>query len=388
MSLQRIAVRNLLRNKFRTALTVLGVAVAILAFVFLRTLTGAWTEQGENSAADRIATRHKVTFVMPLPKRYVEDITQVPGVSLTTWFNWFGGKDPKDENDFFANMATDPKTFFDVYPEVGITATEKEHWIANRRGAIIGDLIAKKKGWKVGDTVTLRGTIFPGDWQFQVEGVYQAKKSSIDRNSLFFHWDYLNESVPDRRKDQVGWIVSRIADPTRSGAITKAIDAKFDERDIQTVTMSERAMQLGFLGMLSAVIKAIDVVSIVILIIMMLILGNTIAMNSRERTNEYGVLRAIGFLPKHVAIAVVGEALALGALGGGAGLLIAYPIVERGLGRWLEENMGGMFPVFRISLGTAFAAFGCAALLAGTASLIPAYRAFKIDVVNALRRVG
>jgi putative ABC transport system permease protein len=182
--------------------------------------------------------------------------------------------------------------------------------------------------------------------------------------------------------------MARVDDPQKSAALSTAIDKIFDEKDVQTVTMSERAMNLSFIAMMSAVLSALDIVSIMILVIMTMILGNTIAMGVRERTQEYGVLRAVGFEPRHVAIFILGEALTVGLVAGLVGLGISYPIVELGMGRWLEENMGGFFPYFRIEPSTMVAAVLLSVALALVASLIPAYRASKLSVTNALRRVA
>lgn len=387
MNLPTLAARNILRNRFRTALTVLGVAVAVLAFVLLRTVIYAWTVSVDYAAKDRIATRHKVTFVMTLPRRYAEDLRAVPGVVAATYMNWFGAKDPKHESDFFANMAVETETFFAVYDEMVVPPAQLADWKGDRKAAIVGDQLAKKLGWKVGDRVILKGTIYPGDWEFRIAGIYTATRKSVDRSSFYFHWDYLNDAQPERGKDQIGWIASRVSDPSRAADVTKAIDKLFDERDVQTLSMSEKAMNNSFLGMLSAVLQAVDIVSVVILAIMGLILGNTIAMGVRERTSEYGTLRAIGFLPRHLAAFVVCEALTVGLLGGGVGLLLAYPLVERGMGRWIEENMGAFFPYFRVPLSTAAAALGLALLLSLLASALPAYRAAKLNVISALRRL-
>src|SRR5262249_46576794 len=159
-------------------------------------------------------------------------------------------------------------------------------WFEDRKGAIVGDVLAKKLGVKVGDKITLQGTIFPGDWQFNIDGIYTAKRKSVDRSQFLFNWDYMNESLAERRKDQIGWIVTRIDDAGRSAAISAAIDKIFDEKDVQTATMSERAMNLGFMATVSALLTALDIVSIIILLIMSMILGNTVAMGVRERTTE------------------------------------------------------------------------------------------------------
>jgi len=265
---------------------------------------------------------------------------------------------------------------------------QKQAWFENRRGALVGDALAKKEGWKVGDKITLTGSIYPGDWEFFISGIYTTTTTNVDRSTLYFHWDYMNESLSARRKDQVGWILTNIDDPGASGRISKEIDAKFEQRDLQTVTMSEAALNQSFLGMFSAILKAVDIVSIVMILIMGLIVGNTIAMGVRERTSEYGVLRAIGFQPKHVARFVLVEGAVIGVLGGLVGVLLAYPVVNAGMGRVIEENMGNMFAQFRVQSDIAVFAFVLAALLGLLAAILPARNASRLQVVEALRRVG
>lgn len=388
MNLTTLALKNISRNRLRTALTVLGVAVAILSFVLLRTVLDAWNTGAEHAAQDRLATWHKVTFVIPLPKRYFEEVRQVPGVKKATYLNWFGAKHPTRDREFFANMAVDPETFFDVYDDMLVPPEQLAAWKQDRQGAIIGTSLAKQFGWKVGDEVTLSGTIYPGDWKFRVSGIYTAARRSVDQAQFLFHWDYMNETLPPGRKDKIGWIASTIDDVSRGGAIGTAIDAAFDEREIQTQTMSERALNAQFIGAASAILGALNVVSIVILVIMMLILGNTIAMGVRERTREYGVLLALGFRPGHIVTFVIGESVAVGLLGGLSGLVLSYPIVQQAMGRWLEENMGSWFPYFRIPATVAAGAVAIAVVLGLVAALIPAWRASKLDAVEALRRLG
>lgn len=388
MTLTSIAARNIGRNKLRTSLTITVVAIATLFFILLRTVVWSWTSASEFAKKDRIATRHKVSFILQLPKRYVDEIAQIPGVAAVSYASWFGAKNPRNEQDFFATIATDPKSLLDVYSEIKVPAAEKEAWLGDRQGALIGDALAKKEGWKIGDRVTLKGTIYPGDWSFNVRGIYTTTTTNVDRSTLWFHWNYLNESLQERRKDQVGWIVTNIRNAGDSGRISKEIDAKFDTRDLQTITMSEAALNQSFLGMFAAVLKAIDVVSVVITLIMALIVGNTIAMGVRERTNEYGVLRAIGFLPSHVARFILVEGVVIGVLGGLVGVLLAYPVVNNGMGRVIEENMGNMFAQFRVQGSIAAFAFGLATLLGLFAAILPARKAAKLQVVEALRRVG
>jgi putative ABC transport system permease protein len=390
VNIGRLAIKNLGRNKLRTVLTVWAVSVAILAFIALRTILSAWTVAADFAAKDRVGTRHKVSFIMQMPGRYLQEIREVPGVKAAAGANWFGGKLAGKEDEFFANFAVDPKSYLEVYDEVVVPEDQKQAWFGNKTGAVVGDALAKKQGWKVGDRVTLVGTIFPGDWTFEISGIYTAVRKSFDRSSFLFHYDYLNDSPIGRQvvNDQVGWIVSRIDDPGRAAEISKAIDDRFDERDVQTLSMSERAMNTSFIGMISAVLKAVDIVSIVILLIMVLILGNTVAMGVRERTHEYGVLRAIGFLPKHLGAFVLGESVAVSAVGGVVGVVASYVIVEQGIGRFLEENMGGFFPFFRIAPATIVWALILACILGLVAAALPAYNAAKLKVVDSLRQVG
>lgn len=391
MRLATIGVRNVTRSRFRTIMTALGVAVAILAFILLRTVLSAWTVAAEVAAKDRIVTRHKVSFIMPMPSKYYTEVAQIPGVKQTCAMNWFGAKDAAHPNEFFATIAADPAACLEVYDEVLVTPEVRQAWLANRTGAIVGDSIAGKLGWKVGDRITLTGTIYPGEFQFDIVGIYTATRKSVDRSTLYFHLAYMNEHLKKTsptNADTVGWIASRVETGKRAADVAKTIDQHFDVSDVQTLSQDERSFNTSFLGMMSAVLTALDLVSIVILLIMMLILGNTIAMGVRERTREYGVLRAIGFLPKHLVLFVLGEAATIGLLGGILGLAIAYPVVELGLGRFLEENMGAFFPFFRIPAETMGMAMLLATGLGLVAALVPAYQASKLNVISALRKVG
>jgi putative ABC transport system permease protein len=388
MTLTGLALRNLGRNKFRVVLTALGVAIAIVAFLLLRTVIWAWASGAEWSAKDRVVTRHKVTFVMSLPKRYVEDVRNAPHVKAVTWANWFGAKDPKHDREFFATLAVDPASYFTVYDEMKVPPDQMETFLHDKQGAIVGDVLARKLGWKVGDKVILQSGIYPGDWQMNIDGIYEATARSVDRSTMVFHWDYMNDGLPPERRDNVGWIVSRVDTPGQVADIGVGLDKIFEDRDTPTLSQDERSFNASFLAMFSSILKAMDIMSAVILVIMMLILGNTIAMGVRERTNEYGVLRAIGFLPRHITIWIVGESLALGLLGGVWGLLLAWPIINLGFSRFVEENMGGFFPYFRLETANMVLGLSLAALLGVGASMIPAWRASKIRVVDAVRRVA
>ena len=387
MNAATLAVKNLGRDKLRTFLTVLGIAVAIFFFVVMRSLIASWTGAIEYAAQDRLGTRHKVTFIMPLPKRYVDDIRALPEVEAATFMNWFGGKDASRPDEFFGTIAVETETVLDVFREIEVPSAQAEAWKQNRQGALVGDQIAKKFGWKVGDKVVLSGTIFPGEWDFIIEGIYTSKSKAIDRSTFWFHWKYLNESIPAERRDTIGWVTSRVRDASQSAQVSKKIDAIFDTRDVQTLTQSEKALQQSFMGMVSAFLGAIDWVSAGILLIFMLILGNTIAMSVRERTGEYGCMRAIGFSSGHIARFIIGEAVAIGILGGLVGLGFAMVVINGAVGPWIEENMGSIFPYFRVDNDLVGLSLALAAVLAALASLIPAMQASRLKVVDALRNI-
>lgn len=389
MGMLKIAARNIWRNRMRTLLTIMGAAVALIVFVMVRTVLTSWEVAAEYAAKDRLGTRHKVTFVMTLPKRYIDDIRGVQGVKVATWANWFGGKDPKKPDEFFASLAVDGPSMLQVMDEMVVTDEEKARWLGDKQGALIGDVLAKKLNLKVGDKYVMQGSIYPGDWEFNISGIYHASRKSLDRSQFIFHWDYMNDRLPEGpRKDQIGWVMTRVDDPSKSADISASIDKIFDERDTQTVTMSERAMNLSFMAMFGAILTVLDIVSIFILVIMLLILGNTIAMGVRERSREYAVLRAIGFLPSHIRLFVIGEAVVLGIFASVVGVGIAYPFVNGMMSKVIEENMGAWFPYFRVEPTTAAAAFVMGILLATVGSLIPAIQAGRISVIDALRRVG
>src|SRR5512134_1805227 len=174
MFLIKLLFRNAFRHKLRTALTVLGITIAILAFGLLRTVVSAWYAGVEASSASRLVTRNAISLVFLLPASYKDKIRQIEGVKIVSWGNWFGGI-YIDEKNFFPNFAVDPATYLELYSEYLLTPEEKKAFLHDRKACVAGRLTAEKYGWKIGDTVTLRGTIFPGNWDFVVRGIYRGR---------------------------------------------------------------------------------------------------------------------------------------------------------------------------------------------------------------------
>jgi putative ABC transport system permease protein len=380
--------RNLFRRRGRTILTIITVAVAVLIFSAIRTVVTQWEAGASAASKDRLATRHKVSITMQLPKHYVADVRGTPGVTAATWANWFGAKDPKERIPFFAGFAVDQDTWFDVMDEFKVDPAQLAEWKQTPNGAIIGDQLAKTFDVKVGDKMIVDSDIYPGDWEFKVVGIYTPLRRTADRNTLVFRWDYLNNDPRSAfGKDQIGWLEERIDDPGRGPDISKAIDKKFDEKDDQTLTMSERAFQLSFLGAFSAVLKAFDIVSLGILLIMTLILANTISMSVRERTHEYGVLRAIGFSPGYILGFILGESVMIALLGGIVGLGITVALINGLIGPFIENNMSSMFPYFFTPARVLIMALGAAVLVGVVAGVVPPVGASRLRVTDALRRL-
>jgi putative ABC transport system permease protein len=391
MNVATYPARNLFRRRGRTILTLIVIAVTVLIFNLLRTVDYAWKVGAEEAAKDRLATRHKVSITMQLPKRYIDDLrdpAKVPGIKAATWANWFGGKDPRERVPFFAAFAADHLSWFDVMDEMKVEPAALEAWKQTNNGAILGDVLAKTLGVKVGDDLTISSDIYPGDWKLKVVGIYTATRKTVDRNSLVFRWDFLNNDPRAAfSKEQIGWVMSRIDDPSKSAQIARAVDKLFDERDDQTTTMSERAFQLSFLGGFSAVLRAFDIVSAVILVIMLLILANTVSMSVRERTHEYGVLRAIGFSPRYVFGFILGEAVLIAVIGGLLGVGLTLLLINGALGPAIEDNMGAFFPYFRAPMAAIGISLAGAVVVGVLSGLVPASGAARRKVTDALRRI-
>jgi putative ABC transport system permease protein len=253
----------------------------------------------------------------------------------------------------------------------------------------VGDVLARNLGIKKGDHVTLRGTVFSGDWTFNVVAVYHADPSAVgvDRTWFLFKLDYLNESLPEARRDQVEYIVSRISDGTRSAEVSRAIDAKFATEEVPTITMTEKQGLRSLVGFFSSVLQALEVMSVGVVVITLLLLGNMMAMAVRERTSEYAVLRALGFSPGRVIVLVVSETLMLAVGAGLFGLAAAHLAITLALGRIVEDQMGHLFLRFEITAGTAVLTVGGAFAVGLLAASLSATRVAWMPLRAALRKV-
>jgi len=386
MKILKLIFKNTLRHKLRTFLTIFGISIAVIAFGVLRTVVTAWYQGVEASAANRLIVRQAVSFIFPLPYSYREKIMQVTQVSKVTYSNWFGGV-YIDQSNFFARLAVDPETYFDVYNEFLLPKDQLETFKKERNSCVIGVEIAKKYNLKLGDVMTVEGDIYPGRWDFIVRGIYQPKFKSTDATQMLFQWNYVDErmkqEMPGRAGD-VGWYVVMINNPANSSKVSNQIDALFKNSPAETKTETESAFQQDFIQASGAIISSMNFISFIIIGIIMLVLGNTMIMSARERTREYAVFKTLGFSGKHIAGIILGESMVISILGGGIGLILTYPIVA-GLGELIPK---GMFPVFEIEPVTLILAASAALIIGIVSAIFPIQKALKTKIIEGFRFVG
>lgn len=386
MKVFKLIFKNALRHKLRSFLTITGIAIAVIAFGILRTAVTAWNAGVEASAADRLITRQAVSFIFPLPYSYRDKIAQIPGVEKVSFMAWFSGV-YKDKNQFFARLASDAETIFDVYPEFLVTPQELENFKKERNSCIVGADIAKQYGFKIGDVIPIEGDIYPGRWEFVVKGIYKPKNKTTDGTQMIFHWQYIDERLKTEapaRAGEVGWYIVKIADPSQSANISSQIDALFKNSSAETKTETERAFQQGFMASVSSIITAMNVMSFVIIGIIMLVLGNTMIMSARERTREYAVLKTLGFSGIHIVGLILGESLLISILGGGVGLFLTFPLVE-GFSQAIPK---GFFPIFQLEPITIILASASALLVGLLSAIFPIHKALNTKIVEGFRFVG
>jgi putative ABC transport system permease protein len=358
--------------------------IAVLAYGLLYTVVDAWYAGAAAASNARLVTRNAISLVFPLPLAYENRIRGVEGVTMVARSNWFGGiyRDPKN---FFAQFAVSDN-YLDLYPEFVITPQARADYRRDRKGCLIGRQLATQYGFKVGDVIPLKGTIYPGTWDFVVRGIMEGRDESTITRQLVFHWEYLNETIrktTKRNVDQVGVYVVGIDDPDKGATVSRNIDAVFRNSLAETLTETEQAFQLGFVAMSNQIIAAIRVVSYVVILIIMAVMANAMAMSARERTVEYATLKALGFGPAFLSALVFGESLAICAIGGGIGILATPPAAVV-----FQHATGGVFPVFKVSHETMLLQAACAFVIALSAAIVPAVQASRVRIVEGLRAIG
>jgi putative ABC transport system permease protein len=375
--------KNIWRRKVRTIFTVLSVFVAFVLFGILMTIRTAFSLGIDMAGLDRLIVIHKISLIMPLPESYLPKIQAVPGVDIATHNNWFGGV-YQDPQNFFAQMAIEPEPFFRIYKEFHLPPDQMKALLDDRQGAIAGRDLAKRFGWKIGDRIPIQGTIWrpkagAGDtWQFNLRGIYDGDPGA-DLTNFLFRYDYLDENRRNG-KGLVGWYIVKIADPSQSVALAHKFDDMFANSEFETKTTSEKgfvesfAKQVGDIGtMMMAILSAV-------LFTMLLVVANTMAQAVRERTNELGVLKTLGFSNAAVLTLVLMESLFVALLGGTLGLGVSWLIVQNG------DPTHGMLPAFVLPSRYLAVGIGLMVMLGLLAGALPAIAAMRLRITDALRR--
>jgi putative ABC transport system permease protein len=385
MMLLKILFRNAFHNKLRSSLTILGIAVAILAFGLLRTVISSWYAGVEAASTTRLVTRNAISIIFPLPISYQEKIRQIEGVKIVSYGNWFGGVYIEEKN-FFPNFCVEPKTYFQLYPEFVLDPLQKKAFLADRKGFVTGRKLAERFGWRIGDTVTLKGTIYLGNWDFVLRGIYHGRDETIDETQFFFHWNYLNEVIKQRTTtwaDKVGFYMIGISRPDIAADVALAIDNTFKNSLAETLTETEKAFNQGFIAMSGAIVTAIQMVSFVVIFIIMAVVANTMAMTTRERTGDYSIMKTLGFGAKDITILIFGESLVITATGCIIGMILTFPAAKA-----FGHSLANYFPVFLVSAETLYYDIAAAYLIAVLAAIIPTRHAIRIRIADGLRRIG
>ncbi|MDP3856701.1 MAG: ABC transporter permease [Stagnimonas sp.] len=380
----RLARKNMWRHRLRTLLTIAGIAVAIVSFGLLRTVVDSWYAGAELSSSGRLITRSEASLSFSLPVTHGERIRRLPGVEGVTWANWFGGI-YIDEKHFFPQFAVDAASYFKLYPEFRLPPEQLAAFLRDRRGAIVGRKTAAKNGWKIGDQVPLKGTIYPGSWSFTIRGIYTGADDKVDESQFLLHWSYINEAIKavlPSMADRVGVFVVNIQQPGQAAAMSAGIDSLFRNSLAETRTETQKAFQLGFIAMVDTILVAIQTVAYVVILIIMAVMANTMAMAARERMREYATLKALGFSDRFVAALILGESLSIALAGGLLGIALSFPLAE-GFFRATRD----LFLVFEITPSTIAQQLISALLIGAVAALAPAWNSRRIAIVDGLRAV-
>jgi len=374
-----LLLRNLLRKKARTLLTIGSFMAALLLFGLLAIISRALSQGVDIAGADRLMVRNRVSLIMPLPKSYQMQIARIDGVRAVTHASWFGGV-YQDRRNFFAQFAIDTETWRDVYTQYRMPDEQWQAFVADREGCAVGRDLARRFGWQLGDRIPIEGTIFSGTWELNIRAIYEGERPDEPTMDLWLHYDYLDE----RRtiiKGYVGWYAVRIADPAAAENVAGAIDSRFANSPFETRSETEAAFLSGLARQIGNIRLLILTVGTVVFFTLLLVCGNTMAITVRERRGELAVMRTMGYPQGLLLMLIMAESLLLAGLGGAAGLVLAKLITLGG------DPTRGLLPIFYLAPGEMALGLGLALGLGAIAALLPGLAALHGRIVNQLRGV-
>ncbi len=380
----KLVFRNAFRAKLRAALTVLGLVIAIVAFGLLQTVVNAWYAGADAASPTRLVTRNAISLVFPLPYYYRERIRSIEGVRGVAVSNWFGGI-YRDERNFFPQFAVQLESFLPMYPEFVFDPQEYQDLLRDRAGAAIGRQLADQYGFKVGDRIPIRGTIYPGTWEFTIRAIYDGRNETTITRQMYFHWDLVVERLKPRfprLAERIGVFVVDVDSPDRVAEVSAAIDREFANSLAETLTETEKAFQLSFVAMLESILLIIRGVAYVVIVIILAVAANTMAMTARERLAEYATLKALGFGPPFVARLILAESMVVALIGGVLGMLLT-PVTAK-----LVHGAVPQFARFEVATDTYIQQVVAFLLVGLLAALVPMVRSARVKIVDGLRHVG
>ncbi|HLA89724.1 MAG TPA: FtsX-like permease family protein [Gemmatimonadaceae bacterium] len=374
-----LVLANLGRHKRRTALTTLSVAAALFLFASLQTVVTTIAAAAQFGNVRRIVSMNATGIVFPLPLAYANRLRAVPGVEAVSWANWFGGR-YGDNKRFFGQFAVDPASYLEMYPEMAVPEDQKQAFLREKSAAIIGRRLLDVFGWKLGQDITIQGTIFPGDWTFTIRGVYTPTDPAINDDMMIFRHDYLEERLG--RPGIAGWYVARIDHPDNAARIGKVIDDGFRNSRAPTKTGTEQAFNASFATMWGNVSLLMGTIGLAVVFAILLVTANAMMMSARERIGEVAVLKTIGFTDRLLFTLVMTETALITFTGAAIGL-VGAKLLYKGT----NFNAAGFLPGFDVTPRTFVVGAAIAVLLALASGLMPALRAARLPIVSALRHV-
>ena len=450
MHFLRLIWKNSIRNPRRSVLTILSITVSIFLVSSLQAILTRLDSLGQTTGSGhlRLVTHHATGLGQLLPIAHMQRIAALPGVKAVGSWTWFGGL-YIDERNFFANFAVDPESLELTHEEYVVPPDQRAAWKSERTAALVGKKLMDQFGWKIGDRITLKGTIYPFDPEFIIRGVFTCDVDPSQERSLFFHWEYFNEAWG--RRNMAGTFAVRAEKPDEVPRLMDAVDKTFRNTDAETKTETEQAFNLGFVNMLGNVKLLLNAISAAVVFTILLVAGNTMAMSIRERAGEVAVLKTLGYRRNTILFLLIGESLAIALLGGflgGFGAKTTYAFVAAtsskgqlfmmiysagvallaGYGTWMlfagshavhgalkivryvvsgigaaggfaagagfyfatgfVMNSGGLFADFTVTNSTLVLGLVIALLVGVLSATFPALRATRTGIAEALRYVG
>jgi putative ABC transport system permease protein len=386
MRLAQLVFRNSLRSPLRTLMTVLTVGMMLAAFVFPRALVDQQDEFVREAPNDRVIVLPRRNWDQGLPRRYADEIRAMSGIHNAAGVRHLAFKLPGNDDVFFGSNAVEPVPFMAMHRELVAPDAQKQAFLENERSVLVSRELARERGWNIGDRLTFESHLDPGKWEVTVAGVYDTAHGQWGERMVWAHYGFVNRGLSPDKRDRLGFVTAQVSDRGRAGSVARAFDLHFEAEVVPTLSMENDVLAAASVGRIAAVLDALDFISVAILFVVMAILMNTLSLNLRERTQEFGLLRAFGFEPRHIWALVLGEAGLLGLAGSAVGVGMSYALLEGLVGPYLQERL--QFQEMKLAPHVALTGFAAGLALALLAAIPSARRMLHLEVRDALSKVS